>query len=163
LLKTNMKIGELAARAGLKASAIRYYERLGILVAPDRSGGQRRYADDAVYRALLIRFAAEMGFSLREVKLFLNGLRDNEPVGPRWKKLAQRKIVEVQERIRRSRRLKVLLEQLLRCRCASLQVCVRRLRLSANLHSIQKKDAGRRAAATSEAKAHRRRDEAPNS
>jgi len=39
-----MKIGELAGRAGLKPSAIRYYERLGLLAAPHRTGGQRRYS-----------------------------------------------------------------------------------------------------------------------
>ncbi len=131
-----MKIGELAARSGLNASAIRYYEKIGILAAPQRSSGQRRYATDAVNRVLLIRFAGEMGFTLDEIKLFLNGLRDDAPVGPRWKKLAQRKIAEVESNIDRSLRLKTLLEHLLRCRCASLQVCVQRLSLSENLRAL---------------------------
>lgn len=131
-----MKIGELARRAGLNSSAIRYYERLGILPAPYRTGGQRRYPDDALDRVLLIRFASDMGFTLGEIKLFLNGLRDNTPVGPRWRRLAHRKIQEVEENIRRSRRLKSLLEHLLDCRCASLQVCVGRLRLSADLRLL---------------------------
>ena len=125
-----MKIGELAARSGLNASAIRYYEKLGLLAPPRRSGGQRRYATDALNRILLIRFAREMGFTLSEIKLFLNGLRDNAPVGPRWKKLAARKLTEVESNIQRSLRLKALLEHLLHCRCASLQVCVQRLSLS---------------------------------
>jgi hypothetical protein len=43
---------------------------------------------------LLIRFASEMGFTLSEIKVFLNGLWDDAPVGPRWKKLAHRKIQE---------------------------------------------------------------------
>ena len=131
-----MKIGELARRAGLNASAIRYYERLGLLVAPHRSGGQRRYPHDALDRVLLIRFASDMGFTLDEIKLFLNGLRDNEPVGPRWKRLAQRKIQQVEENIRRARRLKSLLEHLLVCRCPSLEVCVERLSLSPRLRSL---------------------------
>jgi len=131
-----MKIGELACRAGLNASAIRYYEKLGILAAPHRSGGQRRYPADALDRVLLIRFASDMGFSLDEIKLFLNGLRDNTPVGPRWKRLAHRKIHEVEENIRRARRLKSLLEHLLLCRCASLKVCVERLSLSPRLQLI---------------------------
>jgi MerR family transcriptional regulator, redox-sensitive transcriptional activator SoxR len=132
-----MKIGELARRAGLNPSAIRYYERIGLLVAPHRSGGQRRYPDDAVDRVLLIRFASDLGFTLREIKLFLDGLRDNAPVGPRWKRLAHRKIQEVEESIRRSRHLKALLEHLLDCRCASLHVCVGRLRLSSELRSLR--------------------------
>jgi MerR family redox-sensitive transcriptional activator SoxR len=131
-----MKIGELAGRSGLNASAIRYYERRGLLPVPHRAGGQRRYAADALDRVLLIRFASEMGFTLSEIKVFLNGLRDDAPVGPRWKKLAHRKIREVERSIQRSRHLKSLLEHLLQCRCMSLHVCVKRLSLSPNLRLI---------------------------
>ena len=132
-----MRIGQLATRAGVNASAIRFYERVGVLPGPDRVGGQRRYPDEALSRILLIRFAADMGFSLDEIKLFLAGLRENVPVGPRWRKLAHRKIAEVEESIKRSRRLKLLLRSLLRCRCASLQVCVARLSLSPQLGTLR--------------------------
>jgi MerR family transcriptional regulator, redox-sensitive transcriptional activator SoxR len=131
-----MKIGELAHRAGLRASAIRYYERLGLLAPPHRVGGQRRYSPHALDRVLLIRFAGEMGFSLAEIKLFLSGLRENAPVGPRWKKLATKKISEVEDSIARSVRLKTLLQNLLHCRCASLERCVAALGLSENLRLV---------------------------
>jgi MerR family transcriptional regulator, redox-sensitive transcriptional activator SoxR len=131
-----MKIGQLAARASVNASAIRYYEKMGLLAAPHRVGGQRRYPGDALDRVLLIRFAGEMGFSLGEIKLFLRGLRENAPVGPRWGKLAHRKIKEVEENIQRSLLLKSLLENLLHCRCASLQMCVQRLSLSPRLRLV---------------------------
>lgn len=131
-----MKIGELARRAGLNASAIRYYEKMGLLAPPQRLGGQRRYPGDALHRVLLIRYACEMGFTLAEIKLFLNGLRENIPVGPRWRKLAARKIAEVDLNIARSLKLKALLQGLLRCRCASLPQCVRALGLSENLRSL---------------------------
>jgi MerR family transcriptional regulator, redox-sensitive transcriptional activator SoxR len=134
-----MKIGELAVRSGLNASAIRYYEKMGLLSAPDRVGGQRRYASDALDRVLLIRFAGEMGFTLSETKVFLDGLRDDAPVGPRWKQLAHRKILEVQGSIRRSTQLKSLLEHLLDCHCTSLQICVQRLSLSPRLRSISRR------------------------
>jgi MerR family redox-sensitive transcriptional activator SoxR len=134
-----MKIGELADRAGLNSSAIRYYENLGLLPPPHRVGGQRRYSSDALDRVLLIRFAGEMGFTLGETKVFLNGLRDDAPVGPRWKKLAHRKIREVEDSIRRSKQLKSLLEHLLDCRCASLQICVQRLSLSPRLRSVSRR------------------------
>lgn len=133
-----MKIGELAERTGLNPSAIRYYEAQGLLAAPYRAGGQRRYSDDAVYRVRLISFASAMGFTLGEIKIFLSGLRDDAPIGPRWKKLAQRKLGEVERNIERSLRLKSLLEHMLRCRCASLRVCVERLSLSDNLRQIRK-------------------------
>jgi MerR family redox-sensitive transcriptional activator SoxR len=131
-----MKIGELARRASLNPSAIRYYEKLGLLAPPQRLGGQRRYPSDALDRVLLIRFATDMGFTLGEIKLFLSGLRDNTPVDPRWKKLATRKIAEVDQNIARSLKLKTLLQGLLRCHCASLQQCVRALGLSENLLSL---------------------------
>jgi MerR family redox-sensitive transcriptional activator SoxR len=132
-----MKIGELSRRVGLNASAIRYYEKEGLLAAPYRTGGQRRYSGEAVYRVLLICFASDMGFTLAEIKIFLNGLRGNAPVGPRWRKLAHRKIAEVERTIERSRQLKTLLEHLLKCQCASLQVCVERLSLSQRLKQIR--------------------------
>jgi MerR family redox-sensitive transcriptional activator SoxR len=131
-----MKIGELAGRTGLNASAIRYYERMGLLASPYRTGGQRRYPAEAIYRVLLIRFAGDMGFTLAEIKIFLSGLRDNSPVGPRWRKLAAHKIKEAERTVERSLRLKSLFEHLLRCRCSSLQDCVQRLSLSENLKKI---------------------------
>jgi MerR family redox-sensitive transcriptional activator SoxR len=132
-----MKIGVLASRTGLNPSAIRYYEQCGLLATPYRVGGQRRYSSDTVHRVFLIRFASDMGFTLGEVKLFLSGLRDTAPVGPRWRKLAHLKIEEVEETILRSRRLRSLLEHLLQCQCASLQVCVERLSLSPSLRLIR--------------------------
>jgi MerR family transcriptional regulator, redox-sensitive transcriptional activator SoxR len=134
-----MKIGQLARSANLNASAIRYYEKMGLLAPPQRLGGQRRYPSDAVHRVLLIRFASDMGFTLSEIKLFLSGLRDNTPVGPRWKKLADRKILEIEATLERSLRLKSLLQHLLHCRCASLQVCVERLSLSPTLRSLARR------------------------
>jgi MerR family redox-sensitive transcriptional activator SoxR len=134
-----MKIGELAARAGLNASAIRYYEKMGLLAAPDRLGGQRRYSAGALDRVLLIRFAGQMGFTLGEIKLFLHGLRDNEPVGPRWKKFAVSKILEMQESISRARRMEKLLQGLLHCGCSSLHQCVSCLNLYKDLAQPSKR------------------------
>jgi len=136
-----MKIGELATHAGLNASAIRYYEGLRLLPRPQRESNQRRYPAEALNRILLIRFASEMGFTLSEIKLFLSGIQETAPPGARWKKLAHRKLAEVEQSIRRSRRLKSLLEHLLHCRCASLQICVQRLSLSRNLRSLEKPSA----------------------
>lgn len=92
------------------------------------------HPSDALDRVLLIRFAGDMDFTLGEIKLFLQGLRENSPVGPRWKKLAHRKIAEIAENLQRSIRLKSLLQNLLHCRCASRQICVQRL--SPNLRRL---------------------------
>ena len=132
-----MKIGEMAEQAGFNASAIRYYEKVGLLSAPYRVGGQRRYSADTFDRLLLIRFMSEIGFTLDETKVSLNGLKSDAPVGPRWKKLAHRKIQEVVENMQRTRRLKSLLEHLLECRCGTLKICVQRLGLSPRLRSLR--------------------------
>jgi MerR family redox-sensitive transcriptional activator SoxR len=133
-----VKIGELANRTGVNASAIRYYEKLNLVPAPYRASGQRRYTDEAVYRVLLIRFARDMDFSLDEIKIFLSGLNGKAPVGKRWKTLAHSKIKQVNETMARAQQLKSLLEHLLRCRCASLRECVDRLSFSPKLRLIHR-------------------------
>ncbi|HWZ96639.1 MAG TPA: MerR family transcriptional regulator [Candidatus Dormibacteraeota bacterium] len=133
-----MKIGTLARHAGLNASAIRYYEKIGLLPAPSRASGQRRYSSKSLDRVLLIRFAGEMGFSLNEIRVFLSGIRETAPVGSRWKKLASRKIFELRDRIARARRLEKLMRGLIRCQCSSLHECVHRLQLSPNLRAVSK-------------------------
>jgi MerR family redox-sensitive transcriptional activator SoxR len=132
-----VKIGQLASRTGVNASAIRYYEKLSLIPAPYRASGQRRFTDNAIYRVLLIRFARDMDFSLDEIKIFLSGLNDKAPVGKRWKRLAHSKIRQVDETMVRARRLKSLLEHLLHCRCVSLQQCVERLSLSPKLRLMR--------------------------
>jgi MerR family copper efflux transcriptional regulator len=67
-----LRIGQLAARAGLSADSIRHYERLGLLPAPDRTdGGYRLFPPAAVERVQLIRSAVRVGFSLRQLAAFL--------------------------------------------------------------------------------------------
>lgn len=144
-----MKIGELAKRANLNASAIRYYEKIGLLPAPTRSSGQRRYSSESLDRVLLIKFAGEMGFSLPEVKTFLAGIRETAPVGPRWKKLAERKILEMRQVIARARRLEKLMRGLSHCHCSSLRECVRRLELSENRSYVARTSPRKRKSSTS--------------
>jgi MerR family redox-sensitive transcriptional activator SoxR len=133
-----MKIGELATRAGLNASAIRYYEKIGLLSLPDRVNGQRRYPADALDRLQLIRFAGEMDFTLAEIKLFLNGFRKNTPVSARWRKLTAGKITEMQQRLGQTQRLLDLLHGLQRCRCVQLHQCVSGLSLSPRLRALRR-------------------------
>lgn len=132
-----MKIGNLAAQARLAPSAIRYYEKFGLLPRAERTGGQRRYSSEALDRVLLIRFAGEMDFTLAEIKLFLNGFREGTPVSKRWRKLTTRKIAELQLRLAFTRRLLTLLERLQHCQCVQLHQCVTGLSLSPRLRAIR--------------------------
>ena len=130
-----MKIGELAKQSGLNASAIRYYETAGLLSPPHRVSGQRRYSGDALDRVLLIRFASEMGFSLDGDQDFPEGLRAALRSGRVGRSLPDGKFRKSSKQ--RAKRLKSLLEHLLNCRCASLNVCVQRLSLSPSLSSLR--------------------------
>jgi MerR family transcriptional regulator, redox-sensitive transcriptional activator SoxR len=91
-----MSIGEVARRAGLRSSAIRYYEKLGLLPKPPRVGGRRLYDDRVLERLAMVRFAKHVGFSIVEAKLLLDGVEGRPPT-ERWKKLAREKAAQVDE------------------------------------------------------------------
>jgi DNA-binding transcriptional MerR regulator len=118
-----MAIGEVAARAGVAPSALRYYERLGLLPAPVRSSGRRRYTDDVLVRLRVIAFAQGCGFTLREVRELFGG----RPYSARLRALAGRKLGELEEAAARIEAMRALLRSALRCDCLTLEQCGRRL------------------------------------
>ena len=121
-----LHIGEVARRAAVRASAIRYYERSGLIHPPRRAAGQRVY-DASVFEALaLIQLAQDAGFTIRETRMLLNGFDRATPASARWQSLARRKLGEVEDRIARAERMRDVLERLLRCRCETLGECVRK-------------------------------------
>src|SRR5947208_16061963 len=105
-----LSIGEVAREAGLSASALRYYERAGLLPAPPRRSRQRRYTEAVFGRISLIRLALEAGFTIGETRLFLSGFSEQTPPAARWRALAVRKLGEVNALMDRARRMKRLLE-----------------------------------------------------
>jgi len=118
-----LPIGAVARQAGLRTSAIRYYERLGLLPAPDRVSGRRRYGPDALMRLSVIRFARESGFTIREIRTLLGG----KPYSERLRGLARAKIRELEGAIQRAHAMQSLLERALRCRCLTAEECGRLL------------------------------------
>jgi MerR family redox-sensitive transcriptional activator SoxR len=77
--QTTLTIGQLARRFGLKTSAIRYYERVGVLPEPKRHSGQRRYGADAIRRLEVLDVAERAAFSLDEVRVLLHGADAGTP------------------------------------------------------------------------------------
>lgn len=118
-----MTIGDVARQTGLNTSAIRYYERYGLLPEPAREGGQRRYDREVLTRLAVVRMAQEAGFSLEEIRTLLNGYPDAAPAGERWADLARRKIPEVDALIARLQAVRATLEESLRCGCPTLDAC----------------------------------------
>jgi len=123
-----LTIGEVAKRTGVAASALRYYERAGLIPKADRRGGKRIYGDDILDRLALIGVAKSAGFTVAEIKAFLSGFARRTPPGPRWRKLAQRKLEELETRIAEVERMRRVLEALTRCECPTLDECSRALR-----------------------------------
>ena len=126
-MSTLLTIGEVARRAGVRASAIRYYEEAGLLEEPDRVGGKRRYDEVALRRLALIGGAKRAGFTLGEIRTLLHGFPAGTGAAQRWQALASEKLVEVDEAIAQLRQTRGLLEEALSCECASLDECARLL------------------------------------
>jgi MerR family redox-sensitive transcriptional activator SoxR len=121
-----LAIGVVARKAGVRPSALRYYERSGLIAAPKRSGGRRRY-DATVFEVLgLIRLAQEAGFTVRETRQILSGFAAGTPAPARWQAVARKKLSEVEERIARAEEMRDMLKRLLKCHCETLGECVRR-------------------------------------
>lgn len=117
-----LTIGEVAAAVGLNTSAVRFYERRGLMPKPRRQSGQRRYEPDAIARLRTIRVAQQIGLSLDEVAQLLAGARDDKGTET-LRQLAEHKLPEVETLIARAQTMKEWLELAADCRCASLDVC----------------------------------------
>lgn len=122
-LSQGMKIGELARRAGVRPSAIRYYESDGLLPAPARVSGRREYDESALLRLRLIRAAQQAGFTLAETRTILRGVGPGRPLSAAWRRLAQGKLVELAEAVRRMQAMSRFLEASLRCACVRAEDC----------------------------------------
>lgn len=118
-----LSIGEVAREAGVAASALRYYEKTGLLPPPARRGRQRRYSKAVFGRIYLVRLALDAGFTIRETRTFLSGFSEQTPPAARWRALAARKLQELDALMERVQRMKALLESSFQCRCPSLEDC----------------------------------------
>ena len=126
-----MTIGQVARKTGLRASAIRFYEKAGLLPRPDRASGQRRYDDLVLDRLALVEFAKRCGFTLDEIRLLFHGFIDNAPLSARVREIAGKKLRELDELARGIEVMKATLKRAERCRCMDLQECGRKLRAGA--------------------------------
>jgi MerR family transcriptional regulator, redox-sensitive transcriptional activator SoxR len=117
-----LTIGQVAAAVGVNASAVRYYERQGVMPAPERASAQRRYRPEAIARLRTIRAAQQVGLSLTEIRQLLAGADTGESAEV-LRQLAERRLPDVDALIERAQKMKGWLELAAECRCASLDVC----------------------------------------
>jgi MerR family transcriptional regulator, redox-sensitive transcriptional activator SoxR len=118
-----LTIGEIAARAGLNTSHIRYYERIGVLPAPDRVSGRRRYREDLLHRLAIIDVAQRAGFTLEEIRDLTGPTNTGAQAAERIRALADEKLPDIDTLIARAEAVKTWLEQATICDCESIDVC----------------------------------------
>ena len=125
-----MRIGEVARKAGVRPSAIRFYEAAGVLPLAARQSGQRRFAEDTELHLAVIEFARAAGFTIAEIKLLFHGFRRDAPASDRWRRLARKKLHEIDQLMARLETMQKLLKGSMRCSCIKLEDCGRALLLS---------------------------------
>lgn len=122
-----LTISEVARRVGLRPSAIRYYEQIGVLDPAFRVSGQRRYDETALYRLAVLQRARQIGFTLDEIRQLFFGFRAGTRPSIRWKKLAQSKFAQLEKLISEIRAIQNVLRGQGKCHCASLEECGKRI------------------------------------
>ncbi len=116
----SLTIGEVARQAGVAATALRYYEQIGLVPEPARLGGQRRYDDTILARLEVIALCKAAGFSLEEIQLLF---ADDAPGRPVSRALAEAKLAEIDAQIESLARARAVIEWGMRCTCPSIDAC----------------------------------------
>jgi DNA-binding transcriptional MerR regulator len=109
--ETLLTIGEVAERAGVATSAVRYYERRGLLDADTRQSGQRRYREESLRRLVFIGMLQDAGLTLDDIEGILNA-----PNVAAWKAIARERLTELDEEIERLENARAYLMGALLCR-----------------------------------------------
>ena len=117
-------IGEMASRTGVAQSALRYYERLGLIHSTRTSGNQRRYPRSMIRRVSFIRIAQRVGLSLEEIREALATLPENRtPTVADWARLSRSWRKRLDRQITLLQRLRDNLDGCIGCGCLSLKKC----------------------------------------
>jgi MerR family redox-sensitive transcriptional activator SoxR len=123
-LREHITITELAARSGVAASALRYYESLGLIAAARTKGNQRRYRRSVLRRVAVIRVAQSMGVSLAHVHAAFATLPDRrDPTPHDWERLSRAWREELSGHIVTLTKLRDQLSSCIGCGCLSLERC----------------------------------------
>jgi MerR family redox-sensitive transcriptional activator SoxR len=111
---------ELATRSGLSISAIRFYQRRGLL--PPRQSGStwQRYGPDIVNRLAVIELAKRTGFTLDEIITILDAVDTADSPAPAWQAMATDKLAEIDAQVARLHHMRGLLAEALACSCLTL-------------------------------------------
>jgi MerR family redox-sensitive transcriptional activator SoxR len=118
-----LTIGQVAARAGLATSAIRYYESVGVLPTPQRdAAGRRTYDEDTLRRLEIVDIGQRAGLSLADVRE-LTGSDPTTTTSERLHEIAARRLPEIEELIARATTVRTWLTAAASCECATIDEC----------------------------------------
>jgi len=120
-MEATLRIGEIAAAADVAPSAIRYYERIGLLPQPERVAGQRRYDRSVLELLSLIDVGQRAGLSLDEIGELLEA--GSEPISTNLRELAERKLPAVEALIARAEMMRDWLHRAQACECKTVHEC----------------------------------------
>ena len=126
-MANHLAISDVARVFGLRTSAIRYCEQIGILPPAMRKNGRRRYDKSVLFRLEVVQRARESGFTLEEIRELFFGFQPATPPPKRWHKLSERKIAELRIRMKQLKLMETLLKQIQGCRCNALEECGEKL------------------------------------
>lgn len=119
-----MSVGDVAKRSGYAASALRYYEAEGLIVATRTAGGRRQFERGVLRRLAFIRAAANVGLTLEEIRLELGRLPDGRtPTKADWRRITRHWRSRLDEQIAALERLRDGLDSCIGCGCLSLKRC----------------------------------------
>jgi MerR family redox-sensitive transcriptional activator SoxR len=119
-----LTVGEVADRSGIATSALRYYEREGLIEATRTAGNQRRYERHVLRRLAFIRAARNVGLTLDEVRDALDALPDGRtPTRADWERLSRGWRHRLDEQISALEKLRDGLDSCIGCGCLSLRRC----------------------------------------
>lgn len=119
-----LAIGEVAQRANVAASTLRFYEREGLIASVRSEGGQRRYHREVLRRVAFVRAAQRVGLSLEEIKAALAALPGNRtPTTSDWRRLSRTWRPLLDRRIAELQRVRNGLDSCIGCGCLSLRIC----------------------------------------
>lgn len=119
-----LTIGEVARQSGIRPSALRYYESIGLLPAPRRVSGRRRYDPGTVQQLTVLQLARQAGFTIAEIQTLFHGFAAETPPAVRWQALAEQKLCELDLLIERAQHMRRVLQAGLSCGCLRLEDCL---------------------------------------
>lgn len=118
-----LSIGQLAAKAEVNASTLRYYESVGLLPTPERKNGQRRYNEELLDRINFIKVAQQTGFNIQEITILLEGFEPGDSLPERWEQMARQKRSDLEERKKQINSMIQILDSGLSCKCLTWSEC----------------------------------------